>query len=45
VTDLGADGLFIEGASVTAAGGFTMVSPPARPGLLARLLGRIRSRR
>jgi hypothetical protein len=45
VTDLGADGLFIEGASVPAADGFTVVSPPARPSLLARLLGRIRGRR
>ena len=42
VTDLGADGLFIEGASAPAADGFTVVSPPARPGLLARLLGLLR---
>ena len=42
VTDLGADGLFIEGASAPAAGPFMVVSPPARPGLLARLLGRLR---
>ena len=42
VTDLGADGLFIEGRSAPAAGAFTVVSPPARPGLLARLLGRLR---
>ena len=45
VTDLGADGLFIEGRSAPVAGGFTVVSPPARPGLWARLLGRIRGRR
>jgi hypothetical protein len=45
VTDLGADGLFVEGASVPAADAFTVVSPPARSGLLARLLGRIRGRR
>ena len=41
VTDLGDGTLFIEGASAPAAGGFTVVSP-ARPGLLARLLGRLR---
>ena len=45
VTDLGADGLFIEGPSVPAADAFTVVSPPARPGLLARLLGRLLRRR
>jgi hypothetical protein len=39
VTDLGADGLFIEGASAPAADPFMVVSPPARPGLLARLRG------
>jgi hypothetical protein len=42
VTDLGADGLFIEGASAPVAEPFTVVSPPARPSLLARLLGRLR---
>jgi hypothetical protein len=45
VTNLGADGLFIEGRSAPAADAFTVVSPPARPALLARLLGRIRGRR
>jgi hypothetical protein len=42
VTNLGADGLFIEGASAPAADGFTVVSAPSRPSLLARLLGRFR---
>ena len=42
VTNLGADGLFIEGRSAPAADAFTVVSPPARPSLLARLLGRLR---
>jgi hypothetical protein len=42
VTDLGADGLFIEGRSAPPADGFTVVSPPARPSLWARLLGRLR---
>jgi hypothetical protein len=42
VTDLGADGLFIEGRSAPVADAFTVVSPPARPSLLARLLGRLR---
>jgi hypothetical protein len=41
VTDLGADGLFIEGASAPVADGFTVVSP-ARPGLLSRLRGLLR---
>ena len=45
VTDLGADGLFIEGRSGPVADAFTVVSPPPRPSLLARLLGRIRGRR
>ncbi|HEY3034878.1 MAG TPA: hypothetical protein VGJ54_09485 [Streptosporangiaceae bacterium] len=43
MTDLGADGLFIEGASAPA-DGFTVMSPPARPSLLSRLLGRFRRR-
>lgn len=42
VTSLGADGLFIEGASAPAADGFTVVSAPSRPSLLSRLLGRFR---
>jgi hypothetical protein len=42
VTNLGADGLFIEGASAPAADGFTVVSAPSRPSLLSRLLGRFR---
>jgi hypothetical protein len=43
VHDLGDGTLFIEGASAPVdAYGFTVVSPPARPGLLARLLGRLR---
>jgi hypothetical protein len=42
VTDLGADGLFIEGRSAPPADGFAVVSPPARPSLWARLLGRLR---
>ena len=38
VTDLGADGLFIDGASAPAAEPFMVVSPPPpRPGLRARL--------
>ena len=41
VTDLGADGLFIEGASAPAADPFMVVSPP-RPGLLSRLRGLLR---
>ena len=42
VTNLGADGLFIEGASAPAADAFTVVSEPSRPSLLSRLLGRLR---
>ena len=42
VTNLGADGLFIEGASAPEADGFTVVSAPSRPSLLSRLLGRFR---
>jgi hypothetical protein len=42
VTNLGADGLFIEGASAPAADGFTVLSAPSRPSLLSRLLGRFR---
>ena len=42
VTNLGADGLFIDGASAPAADGFTVVSAPSRPSLLSRLLGRFR---
>ena len=42
VTDLGAEGLFIEGTSAPAADGFTVVSAPSRPSLLSRLLGRLR---
>ena len=42
VTNLGADGLFIEGASAPAADGSTVVSAPSRPSLLSRLLGRFR---
>jgi hypothetical protein len=42
VSDLGDGTLFIEGASAPPADRFTVVSPPARPGLLARLLGRLR---
>ena len=45
VTNLGADGLFIEGRSAPAADPFTVVSPPRRPGLLARLVGRLRGQR
>jgi hypothetical protein len=41
VTNLGADGLFIEGASAPAADPFMVVSPP-RPGLLSRLRGLLR---
>lgn len=42
VTNLGADGLFIEGASEPAADGSTVVPAPSRPSLLSRLLGRFR---
>jgi hypothetical protein len=42
VTDLGADGLFIEGASAPAADPYLVVSPPPRPGLLSRLRGLLR---
>jgi hypothetical protein len=42
VTNLGADGLFIEGHSAPPAGGVTVVAAPSRPSLLARLLGRLR---
>jgi hypothetical protein len=41
LVNLGADGLFIEGASAPP-DGFTVVSAPSRPSLLARLLGRFR---
>jgi hypothetical protein len=44
VTDLGADGLFIEGASAPAADGFTVASAPSRPSLWSRLLRRGRPR-
>jgi hypothetical protein len=47
VTDLGADGLFIEGVSAPAADPFMVVSTPSRPGLLSRAraaLGRLRRR-
>jgi hypothetical protein len=42
VHDLGDGTLFIEGRSAPAADTLTAVSPPARPSLLARLLGRLR---
>ena len=42
VHDLGDGTLFIEGRSAPAADGFTLVSPPARPSLLSRLLGKFR---
>jgi hypothetical protein len=42
VHDLGDGTLFIEGRSAPAADPLTAVSPPARPSLLARLLGRLR---
>ena len=42
VHDLGDGTLFIEGRSAPAADAFTVVSPPARQSLLARLLGRLR---
>jgi hypothetical protein len=45
VTDLGDGRLFIEGRSAPAAEPFMIVSPPARPGLLARLVGKLRGRR
>ena len=41
VTNLGADGPFIEGASAPAADPFMVVSPP-RPGLLSRLRNLLR---
>ena len=44
VTDLGADGLFIEGASAPAAEPFMVVPPPPRPGLRARLRGLLHRR-
>jgi hypothetical protein len=44
VTNLGADGLFIAGASAPA-DGFTVVPAPSWPSLLSRLLGRFRSPR
>jgi hypothetical protein len=45
VMDIGDGALLIEGASAPAANPFTVVSPPAKPGLLARLAGRLRGRR
>ena len=44
VTDLGADGLFIEGASAPAADGFTVASAPSRPSLWSHLFRRGRPR-
>ena len=38
VTDLGTDGLFIEGRGAPVAESFTVVSPPSRPWLLRRLI-------
>jgi hypothetical protein len=43
VQDIGDGQLLIEGRSAPTAG-FDVMSPPARPGLLARLLGRLRGR-
>lgn len=40
VTDLGDGTIFIEGASAPSGDGFTVVSPPPKPGLLARLFRR-----
>jgi hypothetical protein len=42
VTNLGADGLFIEGASAPPADRLTVVSPPSRPSLWSRLAARWR---
>jgi hypothetical protein len=47
VTNLGADGLFIEGRPAPAADVVTVASAPSRPGLLSRAraaLGRLRGR-
>jgi hypothetical protein len=41
VTNLGADGLFIEGASAPAGSPYVVVSPDAKPGLLRRLAARL----
>jgi hypothetical protein len=42
VTNLGADGLFIDSTGAPAADGSTVVSAPSRSSLLSRLLGRFR---
>jgi hypothetical protein len=42
VHDLGDGTLFIEGRSAPAPDGFTLASPPARPSLWSRLLGKLR---
>jgi hypothetical protein len=42
VMDIGDGRLLVEGRSVPAADAFAVVSPPARPSLLSRLLGRLR---
>ena len=42
VTNLGADGLFIEGRSAPVADAVTVLSAPGRPGLWLRLRGKLR---